>query len=186
MIVNKKIIIYVFIVAAFVLGLLLYTEYNLNKSRLVKTDFTPDLPTEIQQSGSTTTSVILYYYNQKKDTDSTGNVLCGEQGLEPVERSIPTTKTPLKDTLDLLLKGQLSMDEKRLGVGTEFPLEGVFIQSIALGDDGTLLIDLRDPQRKTVGGSCRTGILARQIVTTAKQFKAVKQVEFISGEVFQP
>ncbi len=55
-----------------------------------------------------------------------------------------------------------------------------------MSDSGVLSIDLNDPRRKTVGGACRTGILARQIVATAKQFDVVKEVDFISPEVFQP
>jgi spore germination protein GerM len=184
--ISKKIAVYLTIGALFVLGLFLYSEYNFRKAQLVKSRYTTDLPVVTQEEGVATTSVMLYYYNQKKDTDSTGNVLCSEQGLQSVTRVVPTSQTPLKDTLDLLLKGQLTPLDKQNGISTELPLEGVFIQSIALGDDGVLLIDLRDPLRKTVGGSCRTGILARQITSTAKQFKAVKQVEFVSSEVFQP
>ena len=98
---NKKISFYVSLLLVFILGLFLYSEYNFKKTYLVKSRYTTDLPVASQEEKATT-SIKLYYYNQKKDTDTTGNVLCSEQGLESVTRVIPATQTPLKDTLELL------------------------------------------------------------------------------------
>lgn len=130
-------------------------------------------------------TVKLFYYNQAKDTDATGNVLCSRDGLVPVMRPI-TGITPIETTLRLLLEGSLTDTERAAGISTEYPLPGVAISSVALGTDGTLRIALNDPQNKLTGGSCRTAILANQIVATAEQFAEVSRVEFVPDDVFQP
>jgi hypothetical protein len=52
--------------------------------------------------------------------------------------------------------------------------------------EGILTLEFADPQNKTGGGACRTGILRGQIETTAKQFDGVNEVRFIPEELFQP
>jgi len=132
-------------------------------------------------------TVKLYYYNPEKDKDESGNIQCSRDGLVSVEREIPITKTPIQDTIKLLLKGQenLTEAEKALGITTEYPLEDFSLKSASL-KDGILTLEFEDPNYKTGGGSCRVGILWFQIETTAKQFPEVQQVKFLPEELFQP
>lgn len=130
-------------------------------------------------------SVTLFYYDPERDTDATGNILCSSDGLVPVTRTIQSV-TPVEDTLRLLLRGELTDAERAAGVTTEYPLPGVAVSSVALAEDGTLRIAFRDPERKLVGGACRTGILAAQVRETALQFPEVSSVVFLPEDVFQP
>ena len=120
--------------------------------------------------------VMIYYYNPENDKDETGNVKCSRDGLMAVEREIPITKTPIQDTINLLLKGEDS---------AEYPLEGFSLKSASL-NNGVLTLEFEDPNSKTGGGSCRAGILWFQIEATAKQFAGVQSVRFLPEELFQP
>jgi len=132
-------------------------------------------------------TVKLYYYNPNLDRDETGNILCSRKGLVAVERKIPLSKTPIQDTIKLLLKGQenLTEAEKALGITTEYPLEGFSLKGASL-KNGILTLEFEDPNYKTGGGSCRVGILWFQIEATAKQFSEVQEVKFLPEELFQP
>jgi len=143
---------------------------------------------KINQKNEKLLKVSLYYYNPEKDKDESENIKCSKDGLVKIERFIPFSKTPIKDTLELLLKGKENLTEKEIssGITTEFPLEGLKVKSINLKDDGTLVLEFEDPLNKTVGGSCRVGILWFQIEETLRQFPEVKRVTFIPEELFQP
>jgi putative hemolysin len=132
--------------------------------------------------------VLLYYYNPEKDKDENGNIKCSRDGLVAIERLIPVSQTPIKDTIELLLKGKDNLTEEELvqGITTEFPLDGFKLKSVNLKADGTLILEFEGPLNKTVGGACRVGILWFQIEATAKQFPQVKQVKFLPEELFQP
>jgi len=132
--------------------------------------------------------VLLYYYNPELDRDETGNTKCSRDGLVPIERDIPITKTPIQDTINLLLKGKENLTETEItqGITTEYPLEGFSLSEVNFKEDGTLILKFNDPLNKTGGGSCRVGILWFQIEATAKQFSEVKRVEFLPEELFQP
>lgn len=144
------------------------------------------MPTEpCGKAPQTERSIKLYYYNPELDKDEFGNVSCSRNGLVPVERKIPITKTPIQDTIRLLLLGKLTDEERALGINTEYPLEGLKLVGANL-KDGVLTLTFDDPLNKTSGGSCRVGILWFQIEATAKQFPEVKQVKFYPEELFQP
>jgi len=130
-------------------------------------------------------TVKLYYYNPNLDRDKTDNILCSRKGLVAVERKIPISKTPIQDTIKLLIAGQLTEEEKSQGITTEYPLEGFSLKSVSLKDD-VLTLEFEDPNYKTGGGSCRVGILWFQIEATAKQFSEVQEVRFLPEELFQP
>jgi hypothetical protein len=133
-------------------------------------------------------NVKLYYYNQEKDKDATGNVKCSRDGLAAIEREIPVTKTPIQDTINLLLRGKenLTAVDEAQGISTEYPLEGFSLVEANLKADGTLILKFNDSLNKTSGGSCRVGILWFQIEAAAKQFSGVKKVQFLPEELFQP
>ncbi|MFA7286808.1 MAG: Gmad2 immunoglobulin-like domain-containing protein [Patescibacteria group bacterium] len=132
-----------------------------------------------------TRPIKLYYYNPNLDKDGSGNILCSANGLVSVERVIPVTTVPIQDTVRQLLRGDLTVTEKILGISTEFPLAGVELEGVSLLN-GVLTLNFSDPQNRTGGGSCRVGILWAQIEATAKQFPEVKSVRFTPEELFQP
>ncbi|HZX49532.1 MAG TPA: GerMN domain-containing protein [Candidatus Paceibacterota bacterium] len=120
------------------------------------------------------TTVKLYYYNAENDKDAEGNIQCSRQGLVSVEREVSQNETVIEDTIRLLLREELAAE-----------LPGVTLESAIL-ENGVLTLEFADPQNKTVGGSCRVGILWFQIEATAKQFEGVEQVRFLPEELFQP
>ena len=130
-------------------------------------------------------AITLYYYNSLLDQDANGNVLCSNAGLVAVERKIPVTMTPIQDTIRLLIQGEITPSEIERGITTEYPLSGFELRSASLSD-GTLTLEFSDPKNTTSGGSCRAGILWKQIEKTVLQFTEVKEVRFIPEELFQP
>ncbi len=132
-----------------------------------------------------TRTVKLYYYNYELDKDETGNARCSRNGLVPVEREIPITQTPIQDAIRLLLLGEITNEERAQGIDSEYPLEGFSLKGASL-NDGVLTLEFNDANSKSVGGSCRVGILWFQIEATVKQFPEVQQVRFLPEEIFQP
>jgi len=59
----------------------------------------------------------LYYYNPQLDKDETGNTKCSRDGLVAIERKIPLSKTPIQDTIKLLLKGKENLTEAEISAG---------------------------------------------------------------------
>lgn len=157
-----------------------------NPSGLPQNLKTFDMPVRFTQAE--VRNVLLYYYDPEKDKDQTGNIMCSREGLVAVEREIPLTLTPIKDTIELLLEGSANLTQSDVdaGVTTEFPLQGFSLTSANLGQGGNLVLRFDDPQNKTSGGACRVGVLWFQIEATAKQFTEVKSVEFVPEELFQP
>lgn len=137
-----------------------------------------------QGTTSGSTSLSIYLYNADLD-QGPGGAQCSQKGLVPRERLVPKTSTPLKDALELLLRGNLSIQEKSLGISSEFPLPGLTLEKVEVVD-GVAILTFADPQSKTSGGSCRTSILRAQIEATARQFDTVKSVRILPEELFQP
>lgn len=158
--------------------------HNDNASGLPEFDREYRLPITITPSGPTR-KVSLFYYNPQKDKDQSGNIICSSKGLEKVERTIPSTPSVLKDTINLLLAGNLTSEEKAKGITTEYPLVGVKLSNAVI-NNGVATLTFEDPNNRTGGGSCRVAILWAQIEATAKQFPTVKQVRFLPEELFQP
>ena len=129
--------------------------------------------------------ITIYFYNPTIDKDASGNILCSRKGLVAVKRQIPVTQTPIQDTINLLLQGNLTDEEKNQGINPGFPLNRFALKSASL-DKGILTLEFSDPGNKTSGGSCRASILWFQIETTARQFPGVNQVKFIPDTLFQP
>lgn len=151
---------------------------------LIVVAWQPSPPDTSDGTDIRTRTVKLFFYDPKKDTDASGNILCSRQGLVATERQIPLTTSPVQDTVRLLLLGPTA-DEKASGITSEFPLPGVELTG-ATSTDGTLTLTFADPESKTVGGSCRIGVLWAQIEATAKQFPGISEVRFSPSELFQP
>lgn len=132
--------------------------------------------------------IFLYYYNPEKDKDESGNIKCSRDGLVALEREILVNKNPIQEVVNFLLRGKenLTEEEKKQGITTEFPLEGFQLKSVKEKEDKTLILEFEDPFKKTIGGSCRVNILKLQIEETVKQFPEVKKVEFLPEDLFQP
>jgi hypothetical protein len=130
------------------------------------------------------TDIKLYFYNPALD-QGPGGVQCSRNGLVAVRRTIPTSGTPLTESIKLLLRGEISDEEQREGITSEFPLSGVTLTSASI-ENGIATLRFSDPQNKTSGGSCRVSILWAQIEATAKQFPTVTSVRFQPEELFQP
>ncbi len=158
---------------------------NSNASGLPENDAEFSFPIILEPTVTAQRAVKLFFFNPKMDQDESGNLACSSNGLVGVERIIPTTATPLQDTLRLLLSGGLTATEKAAGITTEFPLDGVTLTNATLVN-GTATVNLEDSASKTSGGACRAGILALQIEATAKQFPGVTKVEFKPDTLFQP
>ena len=141
----------------------------------------------IEKESKVKQKVLLFYYNPEKDKDEKGNIKCSKDGLVAIEREIPVSKTPIQDTIKLLLNGKenLTEEEKAQGITTEYPLEGFSLKSTSF-KNGILTLEFDDPNNKTIGGACRVGILWFQIEATAKQFHKVKEVKFYPQSLFQP
>lgn len=135
-----------------------------------------------------TEKVILYYYNPERDRDDQGNTKCSVDGLVAIKREIPNSKTPIQDTIKLLLRGKENLEKEDIeqGITTEYPLEGFKLKSANLDKEGVLTLEFEDPLQKTIGGACRVNILWLQIENTAKQFSGVKKVKFLPEYLFQP
>lgn len=156
-----------------------------NPSGLPEHDKSVRVPVRFDIENSPKRKVLLYYYDGGKDADEQGSIQCSEKGMVAVERTMPVTMSPIQNTLKLLLAGGLTDDERRMGITTQFPLEGVSIADISF-IDGKLVLTFNDPLFKTSGGACRATILRMQIEKTVKQFETVKSVILKPDDAFQP
>lgn len=132
--------------------------------------------------------VSLYYYDPDLDLDANGNIQCSADGLAPVQRQAPGGQSGerlIEETIRLLLTGELTADERAQGLTTEYPLEGVTLDDVAL-QDGVVTLTFSDPNNLTSGGACRASILWLQIEQTALQFDGVDEVRFEPADLFQP
>jgi len=143
-----------------------------------------NLHTNKEKSGNF--PVKLFFYKASLDSGA-GGPNCTKKGLIGVNRTVfnSNTDNQVRDTIELLLSGTISAEEKNDGITTEFPLEGVKLTNFSL-KDSVLTLTFSDPMNKTSGGSCRTGILRAQIEETAKQFRTVREVKILPSDLFQP
>jgi len=132
-----------------------------------------------------TREISLYFYSPERDIDDSGNIKCSRDGLFEVKRTIPLTETPMHDAVRLLMKGELTAEERSQGITTEFPLASVELVGIS-NNNGDIVLEFRDPLNRTSGGACRAGILWYQIERTVLQFPGIDSVRFIPEELFQP
>jgi spore germination protein GerM len=98
----------------------------------------------------------------------------------------PASKNILEDTLNELIKGNLTASEKQQWFTTEFPHPAFALLSAMLGSDGALTLEFSDVPGFTDGWSARMLILSNLIKKTALQFPSVKHVVFVPETLFQP
>lgn len=128
--------------------------------------------------------VSLYYYNEENDKNPEGKPECSPEAVKPIKRIIPA-KNPIKETIRLLLEGDIRENEAENGFTTEFP-HGDFRLKEVKKEDGTLTITFPDVPGFTSGGSCRVTLLSAQITKTAMQFPEIEDVRFEPETLFQP
>lgn len=132
--------------------------------------------------------VSLYYYDPDLDLDANGNIQCSADGLAPVQREVAgnlSGERLIEETIEFEMAGELTSDERAQGLTTEYPLEGVTLDDIAL-IDGVLSLTFSDPNNLTSAGACRVSILWLQVEQTALQFDSVREVHFQPEDLFQP
>lgn len=134
-------------------------------------------------SSSTMITVKLFYQNVKRDEEMIN--ACDPESVRPVERQIAASKTPIQDTIKLLITGDLTYQEKAQGFTTEFPNKDFKLISTSL-KGSTLSLQFTEVPGFTSGGSCRIKILTQEIIKTAKQFPDVKTVILLPEDNFQP
>jgi spore germination protein GerM len=128
--------------------------------------------------------VFLYYYDPSNDPNEPSGIASARRGLTAVERPIQSEDT-IGETIRLLIRGELSSEERARGLQTEFPLAGLALEGVRL-TDGVLTLAFVDPLRRTCGGAGRVSILWSQIEMTAMQFPEVRRVMCESEVLFQP
>lgn len=143
------------------------------------------IPIRFSSSASNEQVIKLFFYDEARDRDASGNVLCSSKGLVSVNRTIPSTQTPLTVAVRELLEGPTAAERSQHGLDTEFPLSGVTLTSASIAN-GVATLTFSDPQNRTGGGSCRIGVLLAQIEATAKQFASVNSIRIQPSTAFQP
>lgn len=126
--------------------------------------------------------ILLYYYNQAEDEEGT----CSYSFIKPVEREVSRGKDIIGQAVELLIKGQLTEEEKASGFVTEYPNPQFKLLNSELSDKGTLTMEFTEVPGFTSGGSCRTGILMEEILKTVRQFPEVKKIIFKPDSLFEP
>ena len=132
------------------------------------------------------TEVSLFYFNTKEDTKLPIEQQINVNSIIPVKRMISNSKNIIRDTVNLLVAGNLSQIEKDSWFTTEFPNKAFKLLNMDLNEEGVLTLTFSEVPGFTSGGSARMAILANSIAKTVKQFPQVREVEFMPEELFQP
>ena len=147
----------------------------------------PEAP--VQTSSFQTTvpnKVALYYFNQTEDQKLAPEQQVNINSILPVYRVFPASKNLLIDTINELIKWNLTAMEKSQWFTTEFPNAAFTLLSSDLAADGTLSLQFTEVPWFTDWGSARMLILWNVIEKTALQFPGVKEVLFTPNTLFQP
>ncbi len=130
--------------------------------------------------------VALYYFNQTEDQKLPPSQQVNVDSILPVYRTISSSKDIIKDTINLLLRGDLTNTERAKGFTTQFPNSDFHLISSQLQNNGTLILTFTEVPGFTDGGSARMLILSNSIIKTAKQFPEVRYVTLAPDILFQP
>ena len=135
---------------------------------------------------TTPTKVALYYFNQIADQKLAPEQQINISSLLPVYRVFPASKNLLIDTINELIKWNLTATEISQWFTTEFPNSRFVLLWADLAADGILTLEFSEVPWFTDGGSARMLILWNVIKKTAIQFPGVKEVVFVPETLFQP
>ncbi|MFZ2150998.1 MAG: GerMN domain-containing protein [Candidatus Absconditicoccaceae bacterium] len=131
-------------------------------------------------------TIKLFYFNQTEDNKLPTAQQLNSSSVLPVERIISGSKNVIEDTINALLEGGLTSEERAKGFITEFPNQDFRLISSNLTSDGTLELIFNEVPGFTSGGSARVFILRSAIEKTAKQFANVKYIKILPETLFQP
>lgn len=159
------------------------TELN-NLKTATPVATTPVTKPEVPVAPMTTETVKLFYFNQIEDSTLPPLQQINTSSVLPVERTIQTNNV-IKDTIELLIQGQLNQNEIANGFVTEFPNDGFKLLNAELKNN-VLYLKFTEVPWFTSGWSARMLIMRSSIEKTALQFPTVKRVEFIPETLFQP
>ncbi len=160
------------------------TQLDLINQKLQSEPETPvqDLPFQT----TSPTKVALYYFNQTADQKLAPEQQINIASILPVYRIFPASKNLLVDTLNELIKWNLTPTERQQWFTTEFPNDNFILSSADLAPDWTLSLQFSDVPGFTDGWSARMLILSNLIKKTVLQFPRVKTVVFVPETLFQP
>lgn len=127
------------------------------------------------------TKVSLFYYNQLEDKEN----VCGYDFILPVEREITVNDDVIKETIEKLIQGELTEEEKASGFTTNLPNPDFKLLGSSLSDKGVLTLEFTEVPGLTSDSSCQTGLLFEEILKTVRQFPEVKIVIFKPDTLFE-
>ena len=127
-----------------------------------------------------TREVSLYYYNLEEDKKVYDWISFNPEFVLPIKRVIPISKTPIRDTFDLLFGADLTEAEKEDGFkqGT-FAAYNFEIQSLIL-NDGVLKIDFVNNPYLGSLSSTESTVFVSSLKKTAAQFPEILKIDFIN------
>jgi len=147
----------------------------------------PETPPQTSLFQTTTpTKVGLYYFNQVVDQKLPPEQQINVDSILPVYRIFPASKDLLVDTINELIKWNLTADEKKQWFMTEFPNPKFQLLSANITPEWTLTLQFTDVPGFTDGWSARMLILSNLIEKTVSQFPSVKKIVFVPETLFQP
>ena len=102
--------------------------------------------------------------------------------LVPVTRTLPLTRSPIRDSLSELIRGPLADS------GLASPFFEMAVRDLALRADGTLRVDIPTQivQASTGWGSAGSIIALESLIRTVSEYEAVEQVQFLTGGKVAP
>jgi|GEM_PF-1210944 len=126
-------------------------------------------------------SILLYYYNKADDTDGTYEY----KFVKPVVRQV-SSSNKIKTAVEMLLKGNLTEEERSQGFVTEYPNPGFKLVNSDLNENGRLVLEFTEVPGFTSGTSPQVGIMMEEILKTVRQFPEVKSIVFKPDSLFEP
>jgi hypothetical protein len=147
--------------------------------------------TTVQTTTQTSTSAIqkkemdikLFYFNQEQDSYLPADQQSNIASIMPVRRSI-LTNDPYTDAVQLLLQGDVTMEEKAQGFVTIFPRSDLTVASVAV-TNGVATVTLNAGAAFSFASTVEANIVKETIRRTLAQFPEVQSVTVQPEILFQ-
>ncbi len=147
---------------------------------------TPDIDHKQDILVTKPTTIKLYYFNQIEDQKLDIAQQINTKSILPIDRTISETPSLIQDTINLLLKWELTDDEIKNWFMTEFPNKYFRLIDLNLDKKWNLTLEFSEVPWFTDWWSARMLILSNSIIKTASQFAEVKNINIIPETLFQP
>ena len=148
---------------------ILTVNYNIYPGDTQTSEIVDQILSTFKLLGKNQANLVKLYFFDPENDPNTDNC----QANNFIEKPLPATNTPIKDTIKLLI------DSGLLGNPSHFILLDIFLV------DKVLYLKFPSIPSFTTGGSCHIGILTSQIIDTSLQFPEVEKVIF-EPQVFEP